>query len=272
MIQDVEQHQETAVLKSAQTVLTVLKAFDRLPYEASLSEVIQVVDVPKMKVHRALHTLVSAGFLHQNSKSKKFRLHHSVLALARKFQNEQSIRMLSHDILQELALAIGEDITVAVVDDSHKEVIFVDRIYGEARISFYCDVGRRLPLHVGAAAKAILAHLPDNEFETYLKDLSPVELTPYTIKSASQIRMERNAIRQKGYSFSNQEVDEGVSALGACILDRTGYPSAGVAIASLHVKMTDQRVKELGERLRKAVSEISSYCGYGVVKDAAFKN
>ncbi len=272
MKQDAGQQQETTILKSAQDVLTVLKAFDRLPHEASLSEVVQTVGLSKMKVHRALHTLVITGFLHQNSKSKKFRLHHSVLALARKFQNEQSVRLISQDILQELALEIGEDITVAVLDDSHKEVIFVDRIYGDSRISFYCDVGRRLPLHVGAAAKAILAYLPDEEFEAYLKGFSPVELTPYTIKSAEAIRSERQATRQRGYSYSNQEVDEGVSALGACILNRTGYPSAGVAIASLHLKMTDETIEELGKRLKQAVSEISSYFGYGDGKDVSFKN
>lgn len=249
-----------------------MKVFDRLPYEASLSEVVQVVSLPKMKVHRALHTLVSAGFLYQNSKSKKFRLHHSVLVLARKFQNEQNVRLVSHDILQGLALEIGANITVAVLDDNKKEVIFVDRLDGESRISFYCDVGRRLQLHVGAAAKAILAYLPEKEFETYLKIFSPVKLTPYTIKSVKTIRMERKAIRQNGYSFSNQEVDEGVSAVGACIFDRAGYPSAGVAIASLHVKMTDRRIEELGKRLNEAVSEISSYCGYGVGKDASFES
>jgi len=272
MLQNIKHHQGTGVLKSAQTVLTVLKIFDRLPYEASLSEVVQAVSLPKMKVHRALHTLVSADFLYQNSKSKKFRLHHSVLALARKIQNEQNVRMVSHDILQELALEIGENITVAVIDDNKKEVIFVDRLDGESRINFYCDVGRRLPLHVGAAAKAILAYLPEKEFETYLKTFSPVELTPYTIKSVKTIRMERKAIRQNGYSLSNQEVDEGVSAVGACILDKAGYPSASVAIASLHAKMTDRRIKEIGKRLNEAVSEISSYCGYGVGRDESFKS
>ena len=270
MIQNIDHDPETGVLKSAQTVLTVLKVFARLPHEASLSEVVQAVNLPKMKVHRALRTLESAGFLCQNPQSKKFRLHYSILTLALKFQNEQAVRVISHDILQELALEIGEDITVAVLDDSHKEVIFVDRVNGNSRISFFCGVGKRLPLHVGAAAKAILAYLPEKEFETYLKTFSPVEISPYTINSARTLRMDRKTTREKGFSFSNQEVDEGVSAVGACIFDRVGYPSAGVAIASLHVKMTERRIEKLGKRLNETVSEISSYCGYGGGIDASF--
>lgn len=244
-------------LKSAQAVFTVLKVFAQLPFEAGLSEVVQAVCLPKMKVHRALHTLVEAGFLFQNPKSKKFRLHHSILTLARKFQSEHSIRMVSHDVLQELALEIGEDITVAVLDDNRKEIVFVNRLSGGARISFFCDVGKRLPLHVGAAAKAILAHLPEDEFESYLMSFEPVKISPFTISTIGAIRKERKSILEKGYSFSNQEVDEGVSALGACILGANGYPAAGVAIAFLSVKWTDRKIEKIGARLKETLSTFS---------------
>jgi len=272
MIQNNAKGPTVGVLKSAQTVLTVLQAFAHLPYESSLAEVARVTGLPKMKAHRALHTLTSAGFLFQNPKSRKFRLHHSVLTLAKKFQDGHNVRSVSHDILQDLALEIGEDITLAVMDENQKGVIFVDRLYGGSRINFFCDVGKRLPLHVGAAAKAILAYLPKKQFEKYLKTFAPVQISPYTIVSVEKVRMERRKTLEKGYSFSSQEVDEGVSAVGACLLNANGYPAASVAIAILEVKMTAHRIKELGKRLRETASEISSHLGHGVETNAAFKN
>ncbi len=253
-----------AVLKSAQTVMTVLQAFADLPFEASLSQIAQAVGIPKMKAHRALHTLVSAGFLFQNPKSKKFRLHYSVLALARKFQSGQTVHTVAHDILQGLAMEVGEDITVAMMDDNQRDVIFVDRLFGGSRISFFCDVGRRLPLHVGAAAKAILAHLPEKQFEKYLQSFNPVAVSPNTIVSVEEVRRQRREILEKGYSFSNQEVDMGVSAVGACVLDASGFPAASVAIACLHVKMTPGKIEELGGLLQKTALEISANLGHGV--------
>lgn len=264
MIRNSPQASSTGVLKSAQTVLTVLQAFADLPYESSLAEIVRSVGIPKMKAHRALHTLVSAGFLFQNPETRKFRLHYSVLALARKFQSGQTVHTISHDILQNLALEVGEDITVAVLDENQKEVIFVDRLSGGSRISFFCDVGRRLPLHVGAAAKAILAHLPEDQFEKYLQTFAPVEVGLYTIVSVEKIRQERLSILEKGYSFSNQEVDAGVSAVGACVLDADGYPAASVAIGSLHMKMTASKIAELGKLLKETASEISANLGHGV--------
>ncbi|MBU1156407.1 MAG: IclR family transcriptional regulator [Proteobacteria bacterium] len=264
MIREKSQASGAAVLKSAQTVLTVLGAFADLPYEASLAEIAQAVGIPKMKAHRALHTLVASGFLFQNPKTKKFRLHYSVLALARKFQSGQTVHTIAHDVLQGLALEVGEDITVAVMDQNQREVVFVDRLYGGSRISFFCDVGRRLPLHVGAAAKALLAYLPEEQFEDYLADFTPVEVSPHTIVSIEKVRQERRSILEKGYSFSNQEVDTGVSAVGACVLDADGHPAASMAIGTLHVNMTSRKIAEWGNLLKKTALEISANLGHGV--------
>ncbi|MBU4563638.1 MAG: IclR family transcriptional regulator [Proteobacteria bacterium] len=264
MIQSDPKTSDNGVLKSAQTVLTVLGAFADLPYEASLAEITQAVGIPKMKAHRALHTLVASGFLFQNPKTKKFRLHYSVLALSRKFQSGQTVHTIAHDVLQGLALEVGEDITVAVMDQNQKEVVFVDRLSGGSRISFFCDVGRRLPLHVGAAAKAILAHLPEDQFERYLAEFTPVEVSPRTIVSTEKIRKDRRSILEKGYSYSNQEVDTGVSAVGACALDANGYPAASMAIGTLHVNMTSRKIVEWGNLLKKTALEISANLGHGV--------
>lgn len=255
---------DAGILKSAQTVLSVLRAFSELPSEAGLSEVTQRIGLPKMKAHRALQTLAASGFIFQNPKTKKYRLHYSVLALARKFQSGQTVHTIAHDVLQDLAVEVGEDITVAVMDENQREVVFVDRLYGGARISFFCDVGRRLPLHVGAAAKALLAHLPQEQFESYLTQFTPVEVSPYTITSVEKVRQDRESILAKGYSYSNQEVDTGVSAVGACVLDAKGYPAASMAIGTLHVKMTARRISELGKLLKKTAAEISANLGHGV--------
>lgn len=263
MIQKNTNKSETGVLKSAQTVLGVLRAFSELPSEASLAEVVQQTGLPKMKAHRALQTLVAGGFIFQNPKTKKYRLHYSVLSLSRKFQSGQTVHTIAHDVLQDLAVEVGEDITVAVMDDNQREVVFVDRLYGGARISFFCDVGRRLPLHVGAAAKALMAHLPQGQFEDYLAQFSPVEVSPHTITSVEKVRQERESILSKGYSYSNQEVDTGVSAVGSCVLDAQGYPAASMAIGTLHVKMTARRISELGKLLNKTAAEISANLGHG---------
>jgi DNA-binding IclR family transcriptional regulator len=99
-------------------------------------------------------------------------------------------------------------------------------------------------------------------FENYLRSFAPEKMSPFTIVSPQELRKERKRIRTKGYSISNQEVDEGVSAVGACILDAHGFPAAGIAVASLSVKMTPSKAAELGDRLSRVALEISSCIGF----------
>lgn len=250
------------IIKSASTVLFVLKAFEKLPPSATLAEVAETVNLPKMKVFRALSTLVSESFLIQNPDNRKYRLHSNILVLANKLFSSQTIRIISHDRLQQLAFEIGEDIMVAVPGENLMEIIFVDRLFGGSRFTFYCDVGKKLPLHIGAAAKAVLAFLPDEDFEKYLNSFNPVKMSPHTIVSKQTLMEERNQIRKRGYSVSNQEVDEGVSAVGACIIDSLCFPVAGLAVTSLSIKMTKQRINKIGILLSKTAMEISTYFGY----------
>ena len=252
----------TTINKSALSVLSVLKSFALLPDETSLGEITSHVKISKMKVFRALNTLVAAGFVSQNPVNRKYRLHYGLLELSDKILRRENIRNISHDRLQNLALEIGEDITMAVLDKDQMEIVFIDRLRGGSRISFFCDVGKHLPLHIGAAAKSILAYLPENEFETYLEEFSPVKISPFTVIDQEELRKQRKRIQQNGYAVSDQEVDEGVSAVGVCILNANGYPVAALAIASLSIQMTEDKIKTLGNRLKQMASVISAEMGY----------
>ena len=261
----------TPAIKSAQTVLLVLKAFGNLPEEVSLAEVVEVTRLPKMKAFRALTTLTNTNFLVQNEISRKYRLHHSLLDLSSKILNQQGLRELVHDRLQQLANDIGEDITFAVPSADFKEIVFIDRLRGGARISFFCDVGKHIPLHVGSAGKAIMAHLTDEKFESYLSNFQPVKISPFTIIDKETLRRQRREILQRGYSVSDQEVDEGVSAVGVCVLDAEGNPIGAAAIASLTMKMTNLRMAQLGSRLKEAVSKISAEMGFKKENHVSFQ-
>lgn len=255
------------IIKSALDVLTILRRFAHLPYEVSLGDVAKAAGFPKPKTYRGLATLVEAGFVQQDPVSRKYRLNYNILELSNTLLSHQSVRIIARPFLEALAIEIGEDITMAVPMEN--EVIFVDRISGGSRIRFFCDVGRRLPLHVGAAAKAILAHLPPSQLEAYLRALTPARLSPYTINAPDVLRQDATATRERGYSISNQEVEEGISAVGAAILDFHNHPVSGIAMASLTAKLDGARLTEWGKKISAVAREISGALGCRKEKHAA---
>ncbi len=247
--------------KSAFGVLVIFKAFSVLPDEVSLADLTKAVKMPKVKVFRSLKTLQHAGFIEQNETNKCYRLAPEILSLSSKYLSGQNLISSSRIVLERLSDELNVDITLAVPDLNAGEIIFVDKIESSSRIYFYCGTGKRLPLHVGAAAKAILAYLPDPYFEKYLQATSLIKITDFTVNSVDMLREIRTEIIAKGYSVSDQEVDEGVSAVGACVFGLSGAPVAGLAVANLTSKMDAVMTKKIGLKLSDAAQKISVRLG-----------
>jgi DNA-binding IclR family transcriptional regulator len=90
------------------------------------------------------------------------------------------------------------------------EILNIDQIAGPNIIRSIDWLGKRAPLHSGAAAKALLAHLEDAEIETYLNgaDAAGTDLEP------TQFWGEIEKIRTQGFAINRGELDPLIFAVG----------------------------------------------------------
>lgn len=147
--------------------------------------------------------------------------------------------------------------TLAVPDGA--EVLFVDRITGNRHVEFYCDVGRRLPLHVGAASRATLAHYPSEFFDQYAEGALPA-FTHATLTTAQQLYADRESIRTRGFAVSQEDVEVGISAVAAPILNKRGEVLGAAAIANLSARWSDEDIEARGEEISRTCQEIGDRC------------
>jgi DNA-binding IclR family transcriptional regulator len=71
-------------------------------------------------------------------------------------------------------------------------------------------VGRRLPAHVGALGKALLAEQPDDG----LPDGPFSRLTPHTLTDRAALAADLAATRERGYSVEREEGVPGIAGFG----------------------------------------------------------
>jgi len=245
---------------SGLALLEMLKSFKSIGRDVSLSEFARLVGRPKQTVHRALATLVEAGFVVQNETSGRYALGSEILSLSSVIMRQLDVRQVAEPTLRGLAHTTGESVTLAIRHND--EIVFIDRYDGNRGIRFYCDIGRRLPLHVGAAAKAFLGALDENSFEDYISSIRTTEGAAVDPAVLQEARLQRGLTRSRGYSFSDEEVDEGVSGIGAAILDHFGRPVAGFAVATLTQFLTSSNVEILRPHIINAAKAISAQLGF----------
>ena len=203
---------------------------------------------------RAAETLVASGFVRHARDGQGYTPSLQVLELGAEIVDHIGVKEIAREVLEEVKRQFGEPITLAIREDD--SVVFIDRIEGTRGLRFYCDVGRRLPLHAGAAARSLLAYLPESEFEAYLEQGALEAFTDQTRTDGETLRRDRDQIRRAGYAVSIDEVDVGVAAVGAPIFDARNRVIAVVSVANMTARWAPADIEARGRALREAAVRI----------------
>lgn len=112
-------------------------------------------------------------------------------------------------------------------------------------------VGRRLPAHVGALGKALLAERPDADLPA-----GPYgRLTPQTLTDRAELAAELAATRLRGYSVEREEGVPGIAGFGFALRYDTPAQDAiscSVPVARLNAEH-EQQIITVMERARDRI-------------------
>lgn len=143
--------------------LEVLRSFDPGEGPIGNQEIASKTGLPKATVSRITYTLSKLGYIEFLSKSSKYQLGSSVLALGSSFLSSLVIRQAARPHMQMLADEL--DASVALGLRERLAIAYVDLARGPGVLTLRLDVGARLPIHRSATGYAFLAGLAPVERE-----------------------------------------------------------------------------------------------------------
>lgn len=122
--------------------------------------------------------------------------------------------------LEDLAAELRAASSLTVLDAD--ETVFLARASAVRPMTLAVNVGSRLPAFATAAGRVLLAGLPDDELDAYLRRAVLRPLTPFTIVDPESLRAELARVRAQGWALVNQELEEGVVAVAVPLRWRHG--------------------------------------------------
>jgi len=161
--------------------------------------------------------------------------------------------------MEETSAVTGETTILTVI--SGGVGVCVERIGSPSPVAFHLEIGRSLPLHAGAAAKVLLAYLPERVRERILQQ-PLARFTPATVTDPDRLRRQCAQIRRRGYAFTDQEADIGVRGVAAPIFGVSGGVVASLCIAGPVERFPDAVVEERGALVVGYASKISQQLGW----------
>jgi IclR family transcriptional regulator, acetate operon repressor len=202
----------------------------------SPGEIAQHIGMPRSSVYRLVDAL-NAINMTETLPDSNVRLTLRWLKLADSTRAGMREWVHAHDVLDDLAKETGQT-TFLSVPRGHTAVC-IDWVPGSAIEVLVLRPGKTLPLHAGAAGRVTLAHLEDPE--SYLA-LAPFEpFTAHTLVDAAALRADMDSTRTQGFSISDQDVTDGIGALGVAVTSAAGHYVGALSLAGLSDEISGRR-------------------------------
>jgi DNA-binding IclR family transcriptional regulator len=153
-----------------------------------------------------------------------------------------------------------ETVALAVLADGYR--VFVSQIESQHELRWVVQIGQRVPLYLGAAAKVMLAFLPDAEQERAIGKFDYKPLTSNTPKNPAELRRQLLEIRASGVAKALGERVSGIVAVAAPVFDYTDRVIASVTVCGAQERFGESSVAQIRQPLKDAALSISRQLGY----------
>lgn len=214
---------------AADQTLRILRHLATRPAPVAASAIARDLELPRSSVHHLLNTLADHGFVLHLREEQRWGLGASSFELASGYTRQQPLTRLGRPLISALADRLGESAHLAVM--SGADVVYIVEERAPRRPALVSDVGVRLPAHLTATGRAMLANLPREQVRALYPDASTFSTRSGTgPRRPGELRELLRAVRAAGYASEDGEVTAGLRSIGAAVNDPSGWPVAAVAV------------------------------------------
>lgn len=191
----------------------------------------ELLGEPVSSVFRMLGTLMEEGWVEQAETRGVYRVGLRILAISHTLLRRMDIRKVAAPVMAEIHEHTGE--TTFLCIRRGNRAVCIERIDGVRVNSRVLQLGKSLPLHMGAAPRALLAFSGREMWDEYASVVDGTGETWQGVSSRAEFfdRLEEACLA--GYVLSDNNVTPGIAAVGVPVYDHRGDVVASLSISGL---------------------------------------
>lgn len=214
------------------------------------------LDLPRSTVYHLLAVLGDHSFVLHFPEARRYGLGVAAYELSSAFSRQQPLSRLGRPIVAALVDALGESGHVAVLHG--RDVVYIVEERAPRRPRLVTDVGVRLPAHLTASGRALLATLPPGQLRALYPDRDAFEeRTGAGPHSYAELRRLLAEVRDRGFATEDGDVTPGFASVAVSVRDHAGWPAAGIAVTFPRENVPPGEWEGLAGRVREAAAELS---------------
>lgn len=244
-----------SVLEKATQILDLVA---ESPDAATLTSIAQRLGQPRSSTHRLLSELVQLGLLFRVGPAN-YAPGPRLSRWGEAASGVSDIVRLSRVAMVRLRDGVGESVHLYVRQRDRR--VCVAAVEGNYELRHFTEVGKPLPLSMGASGKLLLAFADATTQAQELRRVASAPLPPRA-PSLEVLTSQLEEIRRTDWAMSFGEREEGLAAAAVPIRNHVGAVNAALAISGPTARLTAERFEALRVQLTATAHEISSAQGW----------
>lgn len=229
-------------LKTIETASEVIDSLADLN-GAGVTELANHLGRSKGTVHAYLKTLEKCDLV--VCEDGYYQLSYQFLLIGEHIRENSLLYQMGRSEVEMLAEEVGHYAHLVVEEDGKAVSIYQTK--GEKAADYeyqQSKLQRRDPLHVTAAGKAILAHLPRESVEKIIDEHGLEQWTDHTITDRKELFENLESIQERGIAYNDEEEVVGFRAVAAPVKTSEGTVLGSVTVSGPVGHLTDEVFRE----------------------------
>ena len=246
-----------ADVPAARNTLRILShlAAQRGPVPAST--IAAALGLPRSTAYRLLGILAEQGFVLHFPEARRYGIGVAAFELSSGFSRQEPIARLGRPILAAAVDRIGESAHLAVLHG--RDVLYLVEERARRRPSLVTDVGVRLPSHLTASGRAMLAALPAAQLRALFPDRAAFAERGGAddVHDYAELRRLLTEARARGYATEDGAITPGIASVAVAVLDHAGWPAAAIAVTFARDSVGEARWGVLADDIRPFAAQLA---------------
>jgi DNA-binding IclR family transcriptional regulator len=234
-------------VRSVHRALDILTLLTAERSTVTIREVVGATGLPKTTVVRLVSTLEQSGLLWATTGG--YMAGPGLWRWAHLAQRSWELPPETQRSMRELAAVQRETVNVYVPRDIFR--VCIAQQESPQPLRHVVHVGDELPMWAGATAKVLLRDASAALLQRVARS------SPYGPGHVQHLREWVNEAAAQGFATSHGEREEGLSAVAAPIVGRSGSVVAALSLSGPTVRFTDPRITEFAAEVKRMAQQLS---------------
>jgi DNA-binding IclR family transcriptional regulator len=248
-------------VKSAERLMDVLDLLARHARPVPTMTIARECNIPKSSAHHLLNVMRGRHYVTYYEVERAWGLGVAVFETGSAYLRSRPLQRMGRHLLVELTQRTGETSHLAMLHGT--EVLYVDKEQPVgAAAKLVTEVGVRLPAHLTAVGRAMLAELPVTQVEALYAGQPLVLRTGHGPTSLEALQRDLEEVRRRGVAIDAEMVTPGISCVAAPVFSHEGVPVAAIGVTYVTAQRSAADAREAVTLVCEISGRLSSNLGY----------